>query len=234
MQKNEALGIILEYFCWLDGISSDGSTHMTPKQLDTLFSKKNLTKSLCEIGWASIDDKGNVYALDFDVHNGECAKKRACESEKKRKQRGQQSANVSPKNGDKCPRKSGTNVPEKRGPEKRREEKDFFTEVKKDTPSEKLPTCRVPLPESSDDVLRYMASLPICGLKGDDLLTCAETFFSEFDSVGWVMRGQPITNWNAAARSYLTRWQNNSLARAAAAPRGRITYRSETDQNYEL
>ena len=98
---------------------------------------------------------------------------------------------------------------------------------------------KVPLPETADAVLTYIASLPSCGLVGQELTTCAQTFFDRSEAVGWTINGQPIRDWRAAARAYLAKWQGNNASRQAATTsptmnKPKITYRSQTQQNYEL
>lgn len=86
--------------------------------------------------------------------------------------------------------------------------------------------------------MAYMASLPNCGITGQELATCSQTFFNRSEAVGWTINGQPIRDWRAAARAYLARWQGNNAARKAAdnspTMKPKITYRSQTQQNYEL
>jgi hypothetical protein len=254
--RHTALGILLEWLCWLDGVSEDGSTGLTAELVDSLFAldlpqnfvtdvtKKRdtchtVSRALVTIGWATEDENGNFYASEFEKHNGENAKKRTENAERQRKRR---TKNVS--------QNFVTDVTKKR--DQIREDNNIYNELhpnesintvcggdaaaKVDATREEASSGRkLALPETSDDVLTFLASQPNCYLRGDELLACAEAFFHEFDSVGWVLRGQPIRNWHSAARSFLAKWQNNLASRSAAASsRGRITYRSETNQNYEL
>lgn len=244
VSRHEALGLAVDWLCWLDSVTTDGSTGLTADLIDMLFHPESvsqnfvtdvtachkMSQTLVTIGWLEAGENGQLHAVDFEKHNGDSAKKRAEAAERQRKSRARRSSQenvteVTKKcdqiREDKSIIKKGSKEPKK-------------SVTKRDTDPTRLDK-KHPLPETSDDVLRFLAAQPNCGLKGDELLTCAESFFNEFDAVGWTLRGQPIQNWHSAARSYLTRWQNNLANHAAAAPRGgHITYRSQTDQNYEL
>lgn len=66
------------------------------------------------------------------------------------------------------------------------------------------------LPSGSDEVLRYIAALPHCSLRGDELERCASAFFDDGETTGWLTRhGLPVQNWRAAARLWLSKWQIN-------------------------
>ena len=228
VDQHTALGLILDWLCWLDGVSTDGSTGLTAELIDQLFpvdslSQKNVTsvtrchkmsQTLVTIGWASIDENGNFHAAEFEKYNGENTKKRAEAAERQRKCRAR-----------KVSRKNVTTVT------------DSCDQIREENIYKKIDSyesTKTPLPESADDVLTFLAAQPNCGLRGEELLACAETFFNDFEAVGWTMRNQPVRNWHSAARSFLAKWQNNTSSRVAAAPRGKVTYRSETQQNYEL
>lgn len=233
IDRHTALGLILEWLCWLDGVSSDGSTGLSSAQIDQLFScdnvsQKNVTlchtlsQALREIGWAYEDENGAFYASNFEKSNGKNAKKRAEATERQRESRKR-----------KLSQKNVTTITKKC--DQRREEYILKKDDSDESSKKTRPDRKIPLPESADAVLTFLAAQANCGLRGDDLTACAEAFFNDFEATGWTMRNQPVANWHAAARAFLARWQGNLAARAAAAPQGpRITYRSETQQNYEL
>lgn len=266
IDRSTALGLMIDWLCWLDTATEDGSTGLSAETINHLFcadlsrclrdkshadSVTNVTQkndkchafvhALAEIGWIVLDENGSIFAAEFEKHNGECAKKRAQNAKRQSKKRSES-----------CHANCVTSVTllSRSKRDQIREEKSIYNELH---PSESItrlcggddaaevgPTGdelikRLGIPGSADEVLAFLASQPNCGLRGDELLTCAETFYNELDAVGWTMRGQPVQNWHAAARSYLARWQGNLASRSSAAPsRGRITYRSETNQNYEL
>lgn len=246
VSEREALGLALEWFCWLDSATADGCTGLSKVEVDRIFTchascvtgVSRFSDALAQIGWIFEDENGIIFASNFDQHNGESAKKRAQATKRQNTKREKE-----------CHANSVTGVSRKLR-DQRREEKSIYNkhpngslnsvcggddaaEVDPDG-VDALPK-RLSIPSSSDEVLTFLSAQPNCGLRGEELLTCAEAFFNELDAVGWTMRGQPVQNWHSAARSYLARWQGNLANRAAAAPRGgKITYRSETQQNYEL
>lgn len=217
---------------------TDLSQNFVTRVTDLSQSCHTMSQALVTIGWAFIDEKGEICASDFAKHNGENAKRRLENAERQRVAREKRmSQNFVTHVTKKC--------------DQIREDKNIYelhpngsitTVCGGNAAAEVDPTRgggssgrKVALPEKADDVLAFLASQPNCGLRGEELLACAEAFFHDFDSVGWVLRGQPVQNWHAAARSFLARWQGNLASRSAAAPsRGRITYRSETNQSYEL
>lgn len=238
VDKHTALGLVLDWLCWVDGATADGCTGLTADEINAeiVCNAKSVTScnadvldfcnAMLEIGWLEQDENGIIHVHNFEAHNGENAKRRA-----------QGAKRVAVMRKRVCNAKSVTpcNAPSVTREEKRREEKIDSKESTKKTRPDAENARKLPLPESADTVLAFLAAQPNCGLKGDELLSCAEAFFCEFDAVGWTMRGQPLQNWHSAARAYLARWQGNNASRAAAAPRGgKITYRSETQQNYEL
>jgi len=75
--RMEALGYAVRWFCWLDSHCANGSTELTEEEVDTLIGKSGITRAFCELEWTSVDAEGYVLVLEFDKHNGECAKKRA-------------------------------------------------------------------------------------------------------------------------------------------------------------
>ena len=124
--------------------------------------------------------------------------------------------------------------------DQRREEKNIYME---DIPLESNTTVCVEAtaaqrpsishPENAEEVQAFMAAQAVCGLKGEELATCAMAFFNDSEAVGWTHKGQPIRDWRAACRAFLARWQQNKSNRAAA-PASSFTFRSATKQNYDL
>lgn len=179
VSEREALGLALEWLCWLDAATADGCTGLRKAEIDRIFT--------CHANCVT----------------GVSRKKRDQIREEK---------NINNKHP-----------------------KEAINTVCGGATAETGLSMGRALPETSDEVLTYIAALPNCGLTGDELTACVETFFSQSEAVGWTLSGQPIRDWRASARAFLAKWQNNIASRAAAAPRaGKITYRSETQQNYEL
>lgn len=238
ISRREALGLAVEWFCWLDGISADGNIGLTADLIDKHFfsifsSQKNVTHvttlshALSQIGWIHIDENGLIHAQEFEKHNGETAKKRAEAVERQRKSRAK-----------KLSQKNVTNVTKKC--DQIREEKNIY---KEDIPLESNTTVCVEAtaaqrpsishPKNAEEVQEFMAAQAVCGLRGEELATCAMAFFNDSEAVGWTHKGQPIRDWRAACRAFLARWQQNKSNRAAV-PASSFTFRSATKQNYDL
>lgn len=237
ISRHEALGLAVEWLTWLDGVSSDGETGLTVEQVDELFPchAKSVTgchatfaQALLAVGWAGVNEHGELYAIKYTEHNGDSAKKRAQASKRKGKQRAKE---CHAKSVTECHAKSVT-----------REEKNISNNIC--IPKEPINTvCGVadvpprlsgkPKPESAEEVRRFMAGQAVCGLKGEELEACANGFFDDMEACGWTVRnGNPLFDWHAAARKYLTTWQRN-LGRGSKGSEG-VVYRSQKKQNYDL
>jgi hypothetical protein len=89
---------------YLDTYSDNGVTNVTPQFLETYFSCANFYTAFAQIGWIDCTETGHVYAIDYEKHNGQNAKRRMQDAERKAKSR---AAKVTQKS-----RKSHTNVTE--------------------------------------------------------------------------------------------------------------------------
>ena len=76
----------------------------------------------------------------------------------------------------------------------------------------------LPPPEDAQQVQHYMAALPNCTLRREELEAAAESFFNESEAVGWTLRGQPVRDWRATARAYLAKWQLHTHHPKPATP----------------
>lgn len=230
--RHEALGLLLEWFCWLDGVTTDGHTGICAELVNSLFRvthcHADFVTALEKIGWIYFDEDGNVCATNYEEHNGESAKKRAQAAERKRKQRAKERH-----------AKSVTRVTKKR--DQRREEKNI--DKQKEGNSALNTVCvgaeaqprraGKPTPESSEEVRRFMAGQAVCGLKGEELEACASGFYDDMEACGWTARnGAPLYDWQAAARKYLNTWQRKAAGGSKAAEP--TVYRSELPKNYDL
>ena len=250
VNRHTALGLLVDWLSWLDGITSSGDIGISADLLDSFFhsdfvSHKNVTSvtqirdtchtnvtklshALSQIGWIHIDEDGIIHVLDFEKHNGETAKKRAEAAERQRKSR---SAKMSQKNVTRVTKKC----------DQIREEKIIYNN---EIPNESYTTvcggadvCDRPSishPETAEEVQHFMANSAACGLQGEELKTCAEVFFNNSEAVGWTIKGQPMRDWKAAARAFVARWQQNKAQPRQAAAGGSFTFRSATKQNYDL
>lgn len=233
--RHEAMGLFFEWLCWLDGVTQDGKTGLTAEQVDELFmchassvtGCHTFCHALLEVGWADVDENGEIFAVNYEEHNGKNAKKRIQTTERKRKQRERERH-----------AKSVTNVTKKR--DQIREDnidkqKEGNTDLNTVCVGTEVQPRRAgkPTPESSEEVRRFMAGQAVCGLKGEELEACANGFFDDMEACGWTARnGAPLYDWHAAARKYLNTWQRKLAAGGKAAEP--VVYRSQQPKNYDL
>lgn len=222
------LGMLVRYFCWINKHFSSGETKLTPVQVDKIFRKKGFAHALISVGWASLDEAGCFFIQDYDTYNGESSRKRFKETAKKRRNTRNKLEAGEGKPGESFPGDGGKIT------------SPYYTiQYNTDSTSpngsvESAPAAGKNHPESEDDVMAYMASLPNCGLAGQELISCVGAFYNRSEALGWTINGQPIRDWRAAARAFLAQWQGNNASRQAAKTPTKITYRSETQQSYDL
>jgi hypothetical protein len=79
INRNEMLGVLLNYFVWLDRNCSNGYvTHMSRKSIDSVLHMDGLSACLIDVGWIEIDEKsGTLTVKNWARHNGTPAKTRA-------------------------------------------------------------------------------------------------------------------------------------------------------------
>lgn len=253
ISRYEALGLAVEWLTWLDGITTNGEIELTAELMDRLFyadflSQKNVTEvidsrdvchtnikelshALEKIGWIHVGENNVIHVQDFEKHNGETAKKRVENAERQRKSRKKKKEKQSQENITPVTKKC----------DQIREDKNIYNSEK---PNGSINTvCGVvdvppglfgkPKPESAEEVRRFMAGQAVCGLQGEELAACANGFFDDMEACGWTVRnGNPLFDWHAAARKYLTTWQRN-LGRGSKGSEG-VVYRSQKKQNYDL
>lgn len=246
-KKHAALGLAINWLIFVDEQTTDGNTHLCVDDVDDELGVEGAVHALLAIGWAEIDDDGNVCAVDFGKHCGETAKKRAINARRVSKCKNREN----PQENEFLVMKKHYQGNEKTLPEvmkkhyqsyekklpcgnektlaekKRKEEnniKDILCVPNNNTvvmSGDAAPTSArtsKPTPISADEVCRFMANQALCGLKGADLEACAAGFFDDMEACGWTARnGAPLYDWQAAARKYLRSWQTRAASNAIAA-----------------
>lgn len=218
--KCTAAGVMLTWLTWFDEQTTDGKSLLRESELDEEIGFRGGVAAMISIGWAARDEEGLICAVDFDKHCGETAKKRAQDARRKSLQRERE--------------RGAEDVTEMSRSERDAEETEQRDQKRKEEKRINKPSERArahELPEDSEAVEQVMRGQAICGLKGEELATCAASFFDEMEACGWVTaKGHPVTDWHALARSYLRKWQS----RAAAGLRtgGKITRREDKEIDY--
>jgi len=143
VKADEALGILLRFWVWLDRNARNGCvTHVTQQSLDTTMHCPGFSSSIVTVGWAEMDSATNTLRVpNFERHNETPAKTRSSNAERQAKYRAKQrnESNVT---------RNVTSVTEPL-PEKRREE--VTTQREK----------RAPIVAPTDEHLSLAASLGI-------------------------------------------------------------------------
>ncbi len=169
ISRRECLGLLLEFWVWLDKNCNASVTLLSRKSLDEVMHTPGFAACLSDVGWVVFDDKtGLVRVINFDRHNGNPAKSRALTQERVKRSR-----NVT--------------VTPVALPEKRREEKSITTKAR--APSTRKAKTPLPLDfKISDNVKSWAAE------KGHTLLDRhLEAFVSKVAANGY-----QYIDWDAA------------------------------------
>lgn len=76
--RYEVIGLLISLLCWADGITEDGTCEgYTLEDIDEHFGVDGFASGLVAAGWIAVNDAGWVQFCGWNLHNGECAKKRA-------------------------------------------------------------------------------------------------------------------------------------------------------------
>lgn len=99
----EIVGMLHHIWSWADSQSQDGHIkRVTPKWIDRFVHCDGFAKSMEMAKWLTINDEGIEFP-NFDRHNGDSAKKRAEDAERKRKSRERMASDDPSKtSGEKC------------------------------------------------------------------------------------------------------------------------------------
>jgi hypothetical protein len=219
MDRFSVVGRLHRLWSWFDAQSHNGHAKgVTSFTLDELTNCAGFSEALKTAGWL-IEDEEGVTMPCFDRHNGESAKKRANDTERKRLNRLKKAAEdaatkaASQTNCDNGHAKIVTEA----GPEKRREEKKVLsttTTTKRESANDGQPVLK--------DIQKLVGKMPY-PLTAE----CAEAYWLDREAMGWMKNNQPIANWRADLQRYASHWnlnerntnvRNNSQPRQNASP----------------
>lgn len=91
-KRHAALGLAVDWLCWLDANSSDGRTGLLDEEISDVLGWPKAAEALNAIGWVSHDEQGCVVAVDFKKHCGESGKKRADDAARQQRSRARRDA----------------------------------------------------------------------------------------------------------------------------------------------
>lgn len=189
------VGRLHAVWSWLDAHSEDGkNVRIVTAFIDRLTSQNGFADALRSVKWLSGKD-GKITFINFARHNGETAKSRASEAKRKSKQRN---------NRDICPTNDGTPVPQKPGPEKRREEKSIIEDT---TPP---PLC---------SIVQARSAAPMNRMTDEE----ADHWWHTRNASGWTKgstaggAARKITSWQSDMATSQS-WVKESLAKQKQSP----------------
>ena len=249
VSENEALGILHRWLAYINTQTEDGSTGLLPCELDRVMhfrgcsagalqpcsadalhgSNAGVYAALEKCGWATLDDAGEVVAVDFDRHNSQSARKRVlcaarvAKSREKKRAEGCSAGALQPCSADALP-------------DKRRiyNKENGSTDVE---PKER----RGARPSGAAEVDAYLSTLPVLKLTPDQRQRAAAAYFDEMESVGWVdKQGRNVWDWRAAARRWAASWANNEHTpfrggqRQQGLSRNNMTSNGNGVNNYDI
>lgn len=226
--KHTALGLAVEWFCWIDEQTEDGATGLTPDELADELGFRGSAKALCSIGWAALGDDGTVNALEFGKHCGDSAKKRAEDALRQSSSRSRRAAkakeeaeNVTEK-CDECHGETVTNVTkicDKCHTESvTRKEKNRIEENNNIAHTLRARALDA-MPRSVDEVKDYLRKLPLLALTPEERDACAENFFDTCNERGWVTKDGtpvPIQNWQSSVKKQAEAWARHAATQHCA------------------
>ena len=219
-KRHAAIGLAVDWFCWLDENSTGGETGMTDEEIDEVLGAKGAAKALAEIGWIEHDEAGFVVAVDFCKHNGISAKRRA------------ETARRATKCRAKCNAKSVTEVTS--GALTRIDKNRIDnTEVEhcyqdREPNAEAARGCAVPAqapaggggngapghrlrPADAGEVEAHLSGIAVLKLTPAERQKAALLFFNEMESVGWIdPKGRLIRDWKTSACNFAIRYGENA------------------------
>lgn len=86
MEPNTVIGALVSLLCWADGVAEDGCLGFCdPSFVDHVTACSGLGAALMDAGWLMKGDGDKLYLNNWDIHNGECAKKRAMRARRNEK-----------------------------------------------------------------------------------------------------------------------------------------------------
>jgi len=168
------VGGLLSAWCLFDEQTEDGKLEgYTPELMDEIVGFPGLAQAMESVGWLEIGD-GFLVVPRFEEHNGQSAKRRAQDSDRK----------MSARKADKCPQTKRTDC----GPEKRREEKSNLL-------SEGSAKSQRFIKPTIQEIEEHGASMI-------PPFRQSSKFHAYYESNGWKVGRNPMKDWRAAMRTW--------------------------------
>ena len=216
------VGRLHSLWSWADEHTDNGEIPwITFDDLDDMIGKRGFAAQMAAVGW--LQDCGEAIRFpNFERHNGDSAKRRVMETERKRRQRGPEN------DGTQCPASVPQNlgqkrdtVPEKAGPEKRREEKRREEGIPTEEPAksdlqrraEKLHGKRESTPWDKSELAAWKTAQAVVAATTEDEWTLLEAFYAAPQDKTYARKSLATTlnNW-AGEISRAREWAKRNQA----------------------
>lgn len=248
VSENSALGLLHRWLTYVNAQTADGVTRLLPEDLDRVLrydgdgsplmngngqplphSNAHAYHALNACGWVTLNERGEVCAMDFEKHNSQSAKDRACAAARTAKSKKKKREDEG--NGQPLPHSNGQPSPDKR---RIYNKENGSTDVE---PKER----REARPSGAAEVDSYLSTLPVLKLTPEQRQRAAAAYFDEMESVGWVdKQGRNVWDWRAAARRWAASWANNEHTpfrggqRQQGLSRNNMTSNGNGVNNYDI
>jgi DNA replication protein DnaT len=195
IDPDAVLGKLIRVWSWIDSNSEDGHIKsVTHVLIDRVTCCVGFSDAMKNVGWLTDSEIPN-----FDRHLGENAKKRAKDSERKRKSRDGHKNSV-------------TEVVTESGLDKIeiREDKDKDKDKDKSNLPAKAgePKSKRFVPPTLEEVARYMGDYALSKQKTISPAE-PEKFINFYESKGWLVGNKKMVSWQASARGWVGRIENS-------------------------
>lgn len=233
IDEDAVVGKLFRFWVWVDSnMKTCNASGVTYSMIDRIANCAGFAEGLVKVGWLE-GREGRLSIPNFDRHFGQTAKTRAVTNKRVKLHR-----EAAKTQQEKCNDASVTCVTPQALPDKIRE---YINTTTTSSAQERAGGVEQvePYPLSVEEVAAYMRGLPLCGLRGDDLLECASKYFLEMEECGWLTkRGLPVAKWRPGAEKYATAWRGNLSKQPPGGPSGRKTqtkqHKNLTEDDYEL
>lgn len=188
IDPDAVIGKLVRFWLWCDQQSVSGnSLGITKSHLDRLVYQPGFSDALIKVDWL-LARSGSLEVPRFDRHNGQTAKARSESARRMAKKRGSES-DVTQKN------EHLRNFPVTKSEARERiREENIAQATAPAIPPVELETAKA-------NSGQHGATPEI-----------AERWWLDRDSVGWLVRGQPVTRWQSDLSAYAARWRSNAAA----------------------
>ena len=198
--KDDAFGKAMRFWLWIDAVCVDGRVDgVVSTDVDGVVGAYGFANALVSVGWLEFDDETEIVTIpNFEVHNGETAKKRALTNRRQSKWRNGRGANV-----DGCVDTSASTNASTREEKIRDKEKD-----KKESGSSRF------VPPTLDEVREYVNTR--------EVKINPQAFVDHYSANGWVRGKTKIKDWKACVRTWEQNQKSNKEANKPRDDRPRL------------